>query len=71
MQICKKRDVRRARAYAEMARSLLFAELFDCLGSLGEDELNTVKRVFSIFGKTHAGKSAKSSEGEERLIRVE
>lgn len=54
-----------------MARSLLFAELFDCLGSLSEDELNTVKRVFSIFGKMHAGKSAKSSEGEERLIRVE
>ena len=59
------------RAYSDMARSLLFRELFDCLGGIGEEELQTVKKVFSIFGKMHAEKRPDGPDGEERLIRVE
>ena len=58
------------RAYTDMARSLLFGELFGYLGSIGEEKLKTVKEVFDIFGKMHAEKRAESAEGEERLIRV-
>ena len=59
------------RAYSEMAGSILFGELFAYLGGLSEEELQTVKKVFSFFGRMHAEKSAKSDEGEEKLIRVE
>ena len=59
------------REYSIIAESLLFRELFSFLGSIGEQELETVKKVFSIFGKMHAEKSAGGGESGEQLIRVE
>lgn len=59
------------RAYTEMARSLLFGDLFRYLDSLGPEELGTVKQVFGLFGRMHAEKRPDNGDTEEKLIRVE
>ena len=57
--------------YTATASSLLFADLFEYLGSLSEEELAVVKRVFALFGHMHAENRPESAEGDIRLIRVE
>lgn len=62
------------KAYAAIAESYLFSDLFEYLNGLGEEELETVNRVFAIFGRMHAEKRARNAEGvevEEQLVRVE
>ncbi len=62
--------LREYQAYASVAETQLFRDLFRYLDSISPAELETVNRVFSLFGRMHAEKRARSAEGEERLIRV-
>ena len=62
--------LREYQAYAAVAESQLFHDLFSYLDSLGEAELETVDKVFSLFGRMHAEKRPKDAEADSRLIRV-
>jgi DNA-binding MarR family transcriptional regulator len=57
-------------AYAAFAGSELFRDLFVYLDSLGEAELETVNKVFSLFGRMHAEKRPEAAEDDDQLIRV-
>ena len=59
------------REYAVVAASQLFSELFRYLDSISEAELETVNRVFALFGRMHGEKRANSAEPEDQLIRIE
>ncbi|MBQ3480950.1 MAG: MarR family transcriptional regulator [Oscillospiraceae bacterium] len=56
--------------YAALARERWFQELFELLDSASPEELETVKKVFAIFGHWHGEKAASDDENAE-LIRVE
>ncbi|MBR5343615.1 MAG: winged helix-turn-helix transcriptional regulator [Oscillospiraceae bacterium] len=58
-------------AYTAMAEEQLFHELFGLLGSVSPEELETVKKVFAVFGHMHGEKRASGAEDAEVLIRVE
>ncbi len=58
------------KAYAAEARERWFQELFELLDHVGPEELETVKKVFAIFGRWH-GEKAADGEEETELIRVE
>ena len=57
-------------AYSREARERWFQELFDLLDKAGPEELDTVRRVFSILGRWHREKVEESSEEPAALIRV-
>ena len=56
--------------YSREARERWFQELFDLLDKAGPEELDTVRRVFSILGRWHREKVEESSEEPAALIRV-
>lgn len=58
-------------AYAALAESQLFHDLFSYLDGISEAELETVNKVFTLFGRMHAEKRPKVAESEQQLIRVE
>ena len=58
------------REYAALAKERWFQELFELLDHVSPQELETVKKVFSIFGHWHAEKAADDVEASE-LIRIE
>lgn len=57
-------------AYAEFIENRWFNELFKLLDSASPEELETVRKVFSIFSRWHNEKSENNPE-EQELIRVE
>ena len=59
------------RAYAVLAEQRWFHELFAFLDGVSEQELETVKKVFSIFGHWHGETAADSGGGSPELIRIE
>ena len=58
------------REYAAAAEENWFHELFELLDGVGPEELETVKKVFAVFGRWHGEKAAESEE-EPALIRIE
>lgn len=56
--------------YARQARERWFQELFDLLDRSGPEEVETVKKVFSILGRWHGEKTAEEADAPS-LIRVE
>ena len=61
--------LREYRDYAAQAEERWFHELFELLDGVSPEELETVKKVFSIFGHWHGEKRA--DDGGEALIRIE
>lgn len=59
------------RAYAVLAEQRWFHELFAFLDGVSEQELETVKKVFSIFGHWHGEKAADNGGESPELIRIE
>ena len=62
--------VREYRDYAKAAEERWFHELFELLDGVSPEELETVKKVFAIFGHWH-GEKAAAGEEEQELIRIE
>ena len=59
------------RAYAAIAETQLFHELFSYLDSVSEAEFETVNKVFTLLGRMHAEKRPEVAEADHQLIRVE
>ncbi|MGX8692999.1 MAG: MarR family winged helix-turn-helix transcriptional regulator [Clostridia bacterium] len=62
--------VKEYQEYAKFAEERWFRELFELLDAAGPGELETVKKVFAVFGRWHGEKAAESEESP-RLIRIE
>ena len=59
------------KAYAAIAETQLFHELFSYLDSVSEAEFETVNKVFTLLGRMHAEKRPEVAEADHQLIRVE
>jgi len=58
------------KAYAAIAETQLFHELFSYLDSVSEAEFETVNKVFTLLGRMHAEKRPEVAEADHQLIRV-
>ena len=56
--------------YASLAKERWFHELCDLLDHVSAEELDTVKKAFSIFGRWHGERTADGEE-ETELIRID
>lgn len=63
--------LREYEAYSRAARERWFQELFDVLDHAGPEELQTVRKVFSILGRWHGEKVSREQEEPGALIRVD
>ena len=63
--------VKEYREYAAFAEKQWFHELFTLLDGVSPGELETVKKVFSIFGRWHGEKRASGAAQSTDLIRIE
>lgn len=57
--------------HAREMKETVFRELFELLDNVSPEELETVKRVFSIWGRWHRENREKPQEGPVSLVRVE
>ena len=63
--------IKEYREYAAFAEKQWFHELFTLLDGVSPGELETVKKVFSIFGRWHGEKRASGAAQSTDLIRIE
>ena len=63
--------IREYEEYARFSEANHFRELFELLDSVTPEELEAVKKTFSIFGRMHGEKRSSAGEEPVELIRID